>query len=148
MRAIIQRVKQASVEVDKKIVGSINHGLLIFLGVTHDDTETDVDYLVKKILNMRIFEDAEGKMNHSLLDFDYELLSVSQFTLHANTKKGNRPSFTDSAKPKQAESLYIYFNERVKKAGIHLETGVFAAMMDVSLINDGPVTISLDSKNK
>lgn len=148
MRIVIQRVSKASVKINDNIVGKINNGLLLLVGVTHDDTSQDVDYLVKKIMNLRIFEDDEGKMNISLLQKGYEILSISQFTLHADTRKGNRPSFIEAAKPDQAEALYNEFNEKLRNENIKVETGIFGAMMEVSLINDGPVTIIIDSKNR
>lgn len=148
MRIVVQRVKQASVKVDDKIVGEINNGFLLLVGVTHDDTSKDVDYLVNKIINLRIFEDDEGKMNLSLKQKNYDILSVSQFTLHADTRRGNRPSFINAARPEQAEKLYNEFNEKLKQQNIKVETGIFGAMMEVSLINDGPVTIIIDSKDR
>ncbi|GAA0353122.1 D-aminoacyl-tRNA deacylase [Alkalibacterium iburiense] len=148
MRAIIQRVSEAKVEVDNDITGEIKKGFLVLIGVEDADTEEDCDYLVRKITNMRIFEDADQKMNLSLKDVGGDLLSISQFTLHANTKKGNRPSFVDAAKPDFANELYEQFNEKVRSEGINVETGVFGAHMNVTLTNDGPVTIALDSKNK
>lgn len=148
MRAIIQRVSKAKVEVENEVTGEIDKGFLVLIGVEDADTEEDCDYLVRKIVNMRIFEDDNQKMNLSLKDVGGDLLSISQFTLHANTKKGNRPSFVDAAKPDFANELYEQFNEKVRNEGVRVETGIFGAHMDVSLTNDGPVTISLDSKNK
>lgn len=148
MRAIIQRVSKAKVEVDSKVTGEIGLGFLVLIGVEDADTEEDCDYLVRKIVNMRIFEDDQQKMNVSLKDADGDILSISQFTLHANTKKGNRPSFVAAAKPDFANELYEQFNEKVRAQGIKVETGVFGAHMEVSLVNDGPVTITLDSKNR
>lgn len=148
MRVVIQRVKEASVTVDEKIVGQIDKGYLILVGVTHMDTSEDVDYLVRKVKNLRVFEDENGKMNISIMQKGYDVLSVSQFTLYANTKDGNRPSFIEAAKPDHAEKLYEEFNEKLRNAGIKVETGIFGAMMDVALVNDGPVTIIIDSKNR
>jgi D-tyrosyl-tRNA(Tyr) deacylase len=149
MRVIIQRVCEASVRVDGEIVGSISKGLLVFLGITHDDQIEDVSWLVKKTLGLRIFSDTNDVMNLSLLDVDGDVLVVSQFTLHALTKKGNRPSYIEAAKPETALPLYRSFVEQCEKAlGKPVATGVFGAMMDVHLHNDGPVTILMDSKNK
>lgn len=148
MRVVIQRVKEASVTVDEKIVGQIDKGYLILVGVTHMDTSEDVDYLVRKVKNLRVFEDENGKMNISIMQKGYDVLSVSQFTLYANTKDGNRPSFIEAAKPDHAEKLYEEFNEKLRNEGIKVETGIFGAMMDVALVNDGPVTIIIDSKNR
>lgn len=146
MRVVIQRVSHASVKVNQQIIGEINHGLLLLVGVTHDDTSKDVDFLVKKILNMRIFEDENGKMNLSLLQMGYDILSISQFTLYANPYSGNRPSFIAAAKPEVAKALYEEFNEKLRQHQVRVETGEFGAMMDVELVNEGPVTIILDSK--
>ena len=147
MRVVIQRVKKASVSIDQKIVGTINHGLLVLLGIENADTENDVKWLVQKVLGLRIFSDAEGKMNLSVSDFQGELLIVSQFTLFASTVKGNRPSFLKSAKPDISIPLYKNFLETIKKeTSLKIETGQFGADMEVSLINDGPVTIIIDSK--
>ena len=149
MRVVIQRVCEASVRVDGEIVGSISKGLLVFLGITHDDQIEDVSWLVKKTLGLRIFSDTNNVMNLSLLDVDGDVLVVSQFTLHALTKKGNRPSYIEAAKPETALPLYRSFVEQCEKAlGKPVATGVFGAMMDVHLHNDGPVTILMDSKNK
>ncbi len=148
MRLIIQRVLSASVTIDEAIYSQINHGLLILLGVTYDDTKEDIEWLVQKIINLRIFNDEEGKMNRSIQDVQGEFLVVSQFTLYASTKKGNRPSFIVSAKPEIAVSLYENFIEEIIKCGLVTQTGVFGADMKVALVNDGPVTIIIDSKNK
>ena len=146
MRAVVQRVSKASVSVDGESVGSIESGILLLLGVGVDDTEQDADYLVNKVLNLRIFEDEAGRMNRSLVETGGGLLVVSQFTLHGDARKGLRPSFIKAAEPARAEALYEYY---CRKAGEKLESvekGRFRAMMDVDLVNDGPVTILLDSK--
>ena len=149
MRGVIQRVGKASVRVDGEIVASISKGLLVFLGITHDDQIEDVSWLAKKTLGLRIFSDTNDVMNLSLLDVDGDMLVVSQFTLHALTKKGNRPSYIEAARPETALTLYRSFWEQCEKAlGKSVATGVFGAMMDVHLHNDGPVTILMDSKNK
>lgn len=149
MKAIIQRVKKANVEVEGKVVGSINQGLLVLAAWENEDTSEDLDWMANKITGLRIFSDADDKMNLSLKDIKGELLLVSQFTLYANTKKGFRPSFIQSAKPDVAIPLYEQFKEKVET---HLEkrveTGIFGANMQVNLTNDGPVTISIDTKNK
>ena len=145
MRAVIQRVESASVEVDKKVVGKIGKGLLIFLGIAHEDSEKDTDYLVDKINNLRIFEDEDEKMNLSLLDIKGEVLLVSQFTLYADCRKGRRPSYDKAAKPEFAEKIYEEFIQRLKSKISKVETGIFGANMKVNLINSGPVTILLDS---
>jgi len=141
-------VSQAAVSINEQEVGRIDHGLLILLGVHETDTQTDVDYLIKKIAQMRIFEDEQGKMNLSIEDVKGALLSISQFTLFADTKKGNRPSFIAAARPETAIPLYEAFNEGLRQRGITVETGEFGADMAVSLVNDGPVTIIIDSQNK
>ncbi|GEK90877.1 D-aminoacyl-tRNA deacylase [Alkalibacterium kapii] len=148
MRAVIQRAKNAKVRVDKKVVGEISGGLVVFVGIEDDDTEDDVAYLVKKISKLRIFEDDENKMNLSVQDIGGEILSISQFTLHADTRKGNRPSFTGAAKPDYARNIYQEFNKRLTSKGINVETGQFGEHMEIDFINDGPVTILIDSKNK
>lgn len=147
MRAILQRVKEASVTVEGRVTGKIGPGLLVLLGVGKGDTEGDVDFMVDRIPGLRIFEDDAGKMNKSLLDTSKALLAVSQFTLFADTKKGRRPSFIDAMPPEEAKRLYALFCERCRALGLDVQEGVFAAHMDVALVNDGPVTISLDSRS-
>lgn len=144
MKLVVQRVKNAKVEVDEKTVGSINQGFLVLLGVTHTDTKAEADYLVKKLCNLRVFEDENGKMNLGLKDVGGELLIVSQFTLYADCTQGNRPSFTNAAKPDVANELYEYFCEKCREQNIKVEKGIFGADMKVSLLNDGPVTIILE----
>ena len=149
MRAVIQRVSSASVAVGGKVVSSIESGLLIFLGIEEVDDATDIEWLTKKITSLRILGDAEGRMNHSLLDTGGSAIVVSQFTLHANTKKGNRPSFTRAAPPDQSAPLYQQFCTALSnRLGEEIGKGRFGAMMDVSLVNDGPVTILLDSRKR
>lgn len=148
MRAVIQRVSQAKVVVDDNTVGQIGKGFMILLGVHEEDTQADVDYLVGKISILRVFEDDQQKMNRSIIDVDGKILSISQFTLFADTKKGNRPSFVQAAKPDTAIPLYEAFNEGLRQAGIPVETGIFGADMKCHLVNDGPVTIIIDSQNK
>ena len=148
MRVVIQRVSQANVIADGVESGKIEKGFLLLVGVEEEDASEDVDYLTRKIANLRVFEDEEGKMNLSLREVQGEILSISQFTLHANTKKGNRPSFVQAAKPEKADALYEELNTNLRNEGFKVETGVFGAYMDVSLVNDGPVTILIDSKNK
>jgi len=145
MRAVIQRVKQSSVSVDHKIIGEIGKGLLILLGVAKEDSEKDADFLADKIVNLRIFEDENNKMNRSLIDTGGEMLVVSQFTLLGDCRKGRRPSFIAAAEPDKANALYEYFVGQVKQKGILVQTGQFRSMMDVSLINDGPVTLIMES---
>jgi len=146
---VIQRVSEASVMVDSKIIGQIDQGLLILLGIEAEDSNEDVEWLVKKCINMRIFSDAEDKMNLSIQEIKGKFLVISQFTLHASTKKGNRPSYIKAARPYHAIPLYESFCEQLKnQSSLEVETGEFGADMKVRLINDGPVTITMDSKNK
>jgi D-tyrosyl-tRNA(Tyr) deacylase len=145
MKVVVQRVNHAHVTVKNEIVGSIDRGLLLFVGFTHEDTYKDLDYLADKIVNLRIFEDENNKMNQSLLDLSFSILSVSQFTLYGDCRKGRRPNFMDAAKPEIAEGLYTRFNEKLMEKGVHVEKGIFGAMMEVSLINDGPVTFILET---
>ena len=145
MKALLQRVTTAQVTVDGQVVGKIGHGLVVFVGVANDDTPEDIQYLVRKIVELRIFEDTEGKFNLSVLDVSGELLLVSQFTLLANTRKGRRPGFTDAAPPEIAEALFNQFVEQVRTTGLKIETGKFQTHMHVEINNDGPVTIMIDS---
>ncbi len=145
MRVVLQRVKQSQVTVDSKVVGQISQGLLIFLGVAQRDSAAQADWLIKKITELRIFEDKEGKMNLSALEVKAQFLVVSQFTLYGNCDKGRRPSFDEAADPKKAEELYNYFVDGLKKINTVVATGQFRSMMDVSLVNDGPVTFILES---
>ena len=149
MRVVIQRVSKASVEINSNEICSVNNGLLILLGIELKDSDEDIVWLTKKIINLRIFSDENGKMNHSITDVRGEIIVVSQFTLHAKTKKGNRPSYINAAKPELAIPLYEKFTDILRKdSGLNVYTGKFGADMKVSLINDGPVTIILDSKEK
>ena len=145
MRAVIQRVKSASVTVEGKVVSEIRGGLLVFLGVAQEDTPADVNYMASKIANLRIFEDDEGRMNLSILDVGGEALVVSQFTLYGDCRKGRRPSFIAAARPEKADPLYQAFMDEISRLGVPVKAGIFQAMMDVELINDGPVTMLLDS---
>ena len=146
MRVVLQRCSRAEVRIDGETVGKIGKGFLLLVGITDGDTTAQADILAKKVAQMRVFEDAEGKMNLALNDVDGALLSISQFTLYADCKKGNRPSFIRAARPETASPLYDYFNERLRtEYGLHVETGRFGADMKVDFINDGPVTILLDS---
>ena len=146
MRAVVQRVTRARVTVDDEIVGEIEQGLVVLLGVAHDDTKADADYLAPKIVSLRIFDDADGKMNVSLKDIDGGLLVVSQFTLYGDVRRGLRPSWSDAAPPEIAEPLYEYFVESSRRLVTRVATGSFRRMMQVELVNDGPVTIMLDSR--
>lgn len=146
MKVILQRSKKATVTVDGQVTGAIEQGYVLLVGLTHGDTKADADYIANKIAKMRLWEDTDGKMNHSILDHGGAILSVSQFTLYADIRKGNRPSFIEAARPEEAEPLWEYFNETLRYLGLHVETGVFGAMMDVQLTNDGPVTIIIESK--
>ena len=148
MKAVIQRVSEASVKVDGEIVGKIGNGLLLLIGIDEEDEQTDADWLIQKILNLRIFGDEEGKINLSVLNISGEILCISQFTLIADYKKGNRPSFIKAAKPDKAIPLFDYFKTEIAKSNLKTESGIFGADMKVSLMNDGPVTIVMDSKTK
>ncbi|MFS0786193.1 D-aminoacyl-tRNA deacylase [Shouchella sp. 1P09AA] len=145
MRIVLQRVKRASVTVNEDVVGSIDHGLLLLVGVTHEDREQDISYCVDKIANLRIFSDEQGKMNLSVKDVGGAILSISQFTLYGETKKGRRPNFMAAAKPDHAETLYNQFNDQLRQAGLNVETGQFGEHMDVQLLNDGPVTLIIEN---
>ncbi|MDP4083392.1 MAG: D-aminoacyl-tRNA deacylase [Bacillota bacterium] len=147
MRVVVQRSKQASVTVNGEIIGQISSGLVLLIGVTHEDNLEDAAYLADKIINLRIFEDENEKMNFSLLDVGGQILSISQFTLYGDCRKGRRPNFMEAARPEHASEIYEAFNTVLREKGIHVETGRFGAMMDVALINDGPVTLIVESKN-
>jgi len=148
MKTVIQRVSEASVKVEGKIVGEIQNGFLLLIGIDENDEKQDADWLVQKILNLRVFGDQDGKLNLSVLDTKAEILCISQFTLIADYKKGNRPSFIKAAKPEKAIPLFEYFKSEIAKSGLKTESGIFGADMKVSLINDGPVTIVMDSQTK
>lgn len=148
MRILLQRVSEASVKIEGKINGQIEQGLLLLVGICAEDAQEDIDWLIQKIINMRIFSDENGKMNLSIQEIQGGILVISQFTLHASTKKGNRPSFIEAARPEVAIPLYDQFVTQLKQSDLKIETGVFGADMKVNLVNDGPVTIWLDSKNK
>ena len=148
MRAVIQRVSRAAVSVGTEVTGRIDKGLLVLLGIGATDTETDADYIAEKIIGLRIFEDDEGKMNRSVLEADGRILVISQFTLYGDVRKGRRPSFDSAARPEQANRLYEDVLARMRNAGVHCETGRFQAMMNVELVNTGPVTILLDSQKQ
>ncbi len=148
MKVVLQRVSEASVQVDGKIAGEISQGLMLLIGVDENDENADADWLVKKVLDVRIFSDEDGKMNHSVKDIKGEILCISQFTLISDYKKGNRPSYIKAARPEKAIPLFDYFKDEIKKSGLKTESGIFGADMKVSLVNDGPVTLVLDSKTK
>ena len=148
MKALLQRVTAAQVTVESEVVGKIGHGLVVFIGVANDDTPEDINYLTRKIVELRIFEDTEGKFNLSLLDVSGGLLLVSQFTLLANTRKGRRPGFTDAAPPEIAEALFNQFVEQIRATGLKVETGRFQTHMHVEINNDGPITIMIDSRER
>ena len=146
MKFIVQRVNKSQVEVEEKIVGKIDRGFMVLIGITHNDTKEIADFLVRKLINLRVFEDENGKMNLSLKDVQGSLLLISQFTLYADCTSGNRPSFTNAAKPELANELYEYIIEECKKQIPNVQTGIFGADMQVSLVNDGPVTIILEKE--
>lgn len=146
MRAVIQRVKSSKVIVDDRIVGEIGSGLTVLLGIGKDDTSDDLDYIVRKIAALRVFEDNQGKMNLSVKDVNGEILAISQFTLYGDVRKGNRPGFTDAGDPDSAKEMYMSFSEKMRQEGIRVGEGIFQAHMVVEIINDGPVTILIDSK--
>lgn len=146
MKVVVQRSKEASVTVNNQIIGRIPFGLTLLVGVTHEDTESDAAYVADKIAKLRIFEDESGKMNQSILDIGGQVLSVSQFTLYGDCRKGRRPNFMEAARPEHARQIYDMFNEALQQHGLHVETGEFGAMMQVQLLNDGPVTLIIESK--
>ncbi|OIJ21969.1 D-tyrosyl-tRNA(Tyr) deacylase [Anaerobacillus alkalidiazotrophicus] len=146
MRVVVQRTKEASVTVNEEVVGKIDYGFMLLVGITHEDTEEDVAFLADKIVHLRVFEDKNEKMNLSLLDVKGQILSVSQFTLYGDCRKGRRPNFMTAAKPDYAKYLYDLFNEKLREKGVTVETGIFGEMMDVQLLNHGPVTLIVESK--
>ena len=146
MRLLVQRSKNASVTIDGNVHGKIDSGLVVLVGFTHTDTEAEIDYLVDKLLHLRIFDDENGVMNRSLLDVGGEILSISQFTLYADTKKGRRPSYIAALNGNDATKLYDLFNQKIKEKGVKIETGIFGSDMKVALINDGPITILLEKE--
>lgn len=148
MRVVVQRSKEARVEVDGQIMGEIKQGLVLLVGFRHEDTEADIKWMAEKVVNLRIFEDEAGKMNLSLLDAGGQILSISQFTLYGDCRKGRRPNFMAAARPEQAERLYDQFNEALRGLGVEVQTGRFGAMMDVKLTNWGPVTLVIDSEQR
>ncbi|HTG68430.1 MAG TPA: D-aminoacyl-tRNA deacylase [Candidatus Udaeobacter sp.] len=145
MKVVVQRSKQAKVVIEGETAGAIDFGLVLLVGIAHEDTEADIVWMADKVANLRIFEDESGKMNHSVTDIGGQLLSVSQFTLYGDCRKGRRPNFMAAARPEQAEQLYDKFNETLRSAGLVVETGRFGAMMDVEFVNSGPVTLILES---
>jgi len=146
MRVIVQRTTDATVKIDGEVAGKIEKGFMLLVGITHSDTQADADYIAKKVAQLRVFEDVDGKMNLSIKDIGGAVLSISQFTLYGDVRHGNRPSFIQAARPEQAQPLYDYFNTRLREVyGLHVETGRFGADMKVDFINDGPVTIIIDS---
>ncbi|RLQ98095.1 D-aminoacyl-tRNA deacylase [Falsibacillus albus] len=147
MKIVLQRTKKASVTVNEEVIGAIDHGFVLLVGITHGDTIDDAKYLAEKIVNLRVFEDDNGKMNHSLKDVEGQILSISQFTLYGDCRKGRRPNFMEAAPPDTAEPLYDAFNELLRSQGVPVETGSFGAMMDVQLVNDGPVTLIVESQS-
>jgi len=147
VKVVVQRCSSASVSVGGAVVGSIGQGLMLLVGLTHEDTEVDITWMADKVANLRIFEDGDGKMNLSVLDAGGAVLSVSQFTLYGDCRKGRRPNFMSAARPEHAEPLYEAFNGALRALGLQVETGRFGAMMDVSLVNDGPVTLIVDSRD-
>lgn len=148
MKIVLQRCKQAKVMVDGETTGSIGQGFVLLVGITHEDTEKEAEWLADKIVNLRVFEDEAGKMNRSLMDVAGDILSVSQFTIYADCSKGRRPSFGEAARPEYAKGLYEKFNEMLRNKGVRVETGIFGAMMEVDLINDGPVTLILEKNHQ
>jgi D-tyrosyl-tRNA(Tyr) deacylase len=146
MKVVVQRSKEASVTVDGHTIGQINKGFVLLVGITHGDTMEDAKYVAEKIVNLRVFEDQEGKMNLSLTQVGGEILSISQFTLYGDCRKGRRPNFMEAAHPDHASVIYEQFNQMLRDQGVKVETGQFGAMMDVALINDGPVTLIVESK--
>jgi D-tyrosyl-tRNA(Tyr) deacylase len=145
MRVVVQRSREASVTVAGEVVGSIEHGLVLLVGITHADTAKEVEFVAEKVANLRIFEDEDGKMNRSVLETGGQILSISQFTLYGDCRKGRRPNFMDAARPEQAEPLYRLFNEKLREKGLHVETGRFGEMMEVRLLNHGPVTLIVEA---
>ena len=148
MKIVLQRSKEAKVEVNNEIIGRIDYGLVLLVGFTHNDTEKEIDYMVDKVINLRIFDDENGVMNKSLLDINGSILSISQFTLYADSRKGRRPSYVNALSSDKAKELYEIFNNKLKEQNINVETGIFQADMKVSLTNDGPVTIILEKENE